>query len=82
MNTEGQWRPEGRGGRWHDISEEPGLRTGAAPGMGYAQQVRHSHCAFPYMRVHLRGRECVLCFPEKSESGSFGRLALAKFLLV
>lgn len=23
VNLEGQWRPEGRGGRWHHISEEP-----------------------------------------------------------
>ena len=34
VNTEGQWRPEGRGGRWRDISEEPGAYQESREVMG------------------------------------------------
>lgn len=39
MNVEGQWRPEGRNGRWRDISEEPAV---AASENVHSQQVKPS----------------------------------------
>ena len=47
VNVDGQWRPEGREGRWRDITETPG----AAAAAEHAAAAAQARCVMQQQRV-------------------------------